>query len=128
VHKNTVYVGSRTLDLSFAGPPPIMSAYIHIHNLASGHSDTVNCLAFSSDARYLASGSDDHSMVIWNVANGAAMYRLAFVAPVRCLLWHPIRVETLICGLADGTVYEANKFSLVSASLFTSSHKTDSFF
>jgi WD40 repeat protein len=91
-----------------------MSAYIHMHDLLAGHTDTVTCLAFSPDAKYLATGSNDRNTIIWNVANGTAMYRLIFKAPVHCLLWHPIRVETIICGLEDGTVYEADKFSLVS--------------
>jgi WD40 repeat protein len=90
-----------------------MTAYIRMRDLR-GHSDTINCLAFSPDARYLASGADDHNIIIWNVTNGAVMYRLVFNSPVHCLLWHPLRTEVIICGLEDGTIYEAAKFSPVS--------------
>jgi len=90
-----------------------MSAYVRVRDLHDGHSDSVNCLAFSSEAKYLASGADDHHVIIWNVKSGAAMFNLVFKSPVHCVLWHPLRTDVLICGLADGSVYEASEFSLV---------------
>jgi COMPASS component SWD3 len=92
-----------------------MSAYIRLHDLDNGHSDSINCLAFSFEANYLASGADDHQVIIWNVRSGAAMFKLLFKSQVHCLLWHPLRTEVLICGLADGSIYEASDFSLVTS-------------
>ena len=91
-----------------------MSAYTHLHSCKREHSDTINCLAFSPDARYLASGGDDNVVVIWNVADGKTMFRLVFSTPVTSVLWHPLRTDAILCGLQNGLVYEASNFTLVS--------------
>ncbi|MDB9356222.1 protein kinase, partial [Nodularia spumigena CS-587/03] len=36
----------------------------------TGHSDSVNSLAFSRDGQFLASGSDDKTIKLWNVLTG----------------------------------------------------------
>jgi eukaryotic-like serine/threonine-protein kinase len=38
-----------------------------------GHSKPVNCVAFSTDERLLATGSWDNSVIVWDVATGAAV-------------------------------------------------------
>ena len=38
--------------------------------LQSGHSESVNALAFTPDDRYLVSGSHDHSVRLWEVGSG----------------------------------------------------------
>jgi len=35
----------------------------------SGHRDTVTCIAVAPFGRILASGSDDHSILLWNLTN-----------------------------------------------------------
>jgi WD40 repeat protein len=90
-----------------------MSAYVRLHDLSDGHSDSVTCLAFSPGAEYLASGAGDNSVVLWHVQKGILMYQLLFEAAVSCLVWHPLRADTIICGLQNGTIYQASGFSLV---------------
>ncbi|SLM37979.1 g-protein beta wd-40 repeats containing, partial [Lasallia pustulata] len=41
-----------------------------------GHSDQVNSVAFSPDGKQLASGSDDETVRIWDVAMGATLQTL----------------------------------------------------
>jgi WD40 repeat protein len=65
--------------------------------------------------KYLTSGADNHQVIIWNVRSGAAISGLLFKSQVHCLLWHSLRTEVLICGLADGSMYEASDFSLVAS-------------
>lgn len=38
--------------------------------LLTGHTEDVNCIAFSSDSRMLASGSSDKTVRLWNVKTG----------------------------------------------------------
>lgn len=35
-------------------------------SLNSGHNKPVNCLKFSHDGKYFASGSDDYTIIIWS--------------------------------------------------------------
>ena len=35
-----------------------------------GHTDHVNSVCFSSDGKYIASGSEDKTIQLWNVASG----------------------------------------------------------
>src|SRR5256885_13308348 len=41
-----------------------------------GHSDGVNSVAFSADGNHLASGSDDHTVKIWDAATGKCLQTL----------------------------------------------------
>ncbi len=42
----------------------------------AGHSARITAMAFSPDARFLASGSDDGAIVLWNVADGKWLAKL----------------------------------------------------
>src|SRR5207244_3587176 len=48
-----------------------------------GHANSVVCLAFSSDGKYLASGTIDGEIRVWNVADGK---------PIATLTGHSARV------------------------------------
>ena len=39
----------------------------HLYGLQGGHSSTVNCVRFAPNGQYLASGSDDHLVIIWQM-------------------------------------------------------------
>lgn len=42
----------------------------------AGHRDKINCLAFSVNDQFFASGSDDGTIIIWEAATGRQMLRL----------------------------------------------------
>jgi WD40 repeat protein len=63
-----------------AGPPPWRSASGDIPRGSvplptQGHLAGVRCLAFSPDGRLLVSGSDDRSLLVWDVESGAVVQR-----------------------------------------------------
>lgn len=93
------------------------TAYVLSQTLRDGHSETVNCVCFSPDGTYLASGGDDCSVIIWNVHKGLFLYRVVFDSAIDCLLWHPTEEETLIVGCQNGCLYQLCSFSLASALL-----------
>lgn len=90
------------------------TAYVLQHHLNDGHSGTINALAFSPDGMYLASGSDDESVIVWNLPLGRYFYRCLFRSPVDSLLWNPVEEETLIVGCQSGALKQIRNFSLVS--------------
>ncbi|EIW56587.1 WD40 repeat-like protein, partial [Trametes versicolor FP-101664 SS1] len=88
------------------------SAYVELHKLQGGHSDTINCVAFSPNGAYLASGGDDYALVIWNVSQGRQLYRTLFRSSVDYIIWHPTLPDTVIIGCSNGTLQQFHEFSL----------------
>src|SRR5271154_2232867 len=85
--------------------------------LCQGHSNTVNCLAFSLHGEYLASGGEDGLLIVWNVNTWTAKYRVAFESPVLCVSWSSWRSETLAFGSLDkGAAFVSNLAAAVSRS------------
>lgn len=67
-----------------------------------GHTDTVNCLAFSPHVDYLASGSDDCSLIVWHVSSGEVACTVHTPVPILSILWDPQRRSTIIFGCDNG--------------------------
>ena len=69
-----------------------------------GHTSWVTSVAFSPDGRLLASGSDDQTVKLWDVATGQEVRTLSgHTAPVRSLAFSPDG-RLLASGSWDGTV------------------------
>lgn len=78
--------------------------YEPFHTLEGGHTSGVNAVAFSPTGMYLASGGDDHSLVVWSLEDGALHQRMLVKSPITALAWHPGRRSTLFYGCEDGVV------------------------
>lgn len=70
----------------------------------SCHTSSVNCLSFSSDGRYLASGGDDSTLFVHDCDNGGQVYKLRYDRPVTAILWHPHHHMWAFIGFGDGKV------------------------
>jgi WD40 repeat protein len=68
-----------------------------------GHRNTVRGLAFSPDGRILASGAQDDTTRVWDVATGRAIAILNHPLPVLAVAFSPDG-RTLASGDAGGRV------------------------
>lgn len=104
---------------------PKMTAYVRHHTLRNGHSDAINCIAFSPSRLYLATGGDDNCIIIWRLEDHTFIYRLMFESPVDALLWLRIPAgseslvgkDILFSGCRHGLISEASSFRLVRTTL-----------
>ncbi|KAJ8602186.1 hypothetical protein CTAYLR_003522 [Chrysophaeum taylorii] len=68
-----------------------------------GHSDSVTCSGISRRGEFVATGSYDGSVKVWN-ARGALEKTLEGPGDVEWLEWHP-RGEVIVAGARDGTCW-----------------------
>ena len=66
-----------------------------------GHQDGVNAVAFSPNGRFALSGSDDMTLMLWDVADGKDLCHLTVVAAVNAIDW---RRDKVVIGLDNGEV------------------------
>jgi len=72
--------------------------------ILTGHSEQVNAVAFSPDGASLTSGSDDTTIILWDLTTGHKIVTLTgHTSNVHCLAFSPDG-RTLASGGNDGTV------------------------
>src|SRR6266849_2638869 len=75
--------GTRAIDTTVARP---LGTTFYVYG---GHSEFVNAVAWSPDGRYLASGSWDHTVQVWNVNTRALSFTYSYNETVYAVAWSP---------------------------------------
>ncbi|ESO06117.1 hypothetical protein HELRODRAFT_64166, partial [Helobdella robusta] len=68
-----------------------------------GHTESVVCVAFSHDSKYLATGDLNGMVKAWEMKTGKEVWFFE-VAEVQWLTWHQ-KVSFLLCGAVDGNIW-----------------------
>ena len=76
------------------------------------HTSLVNALAFAPTGNYLASGSNDGSLIIWDPVTGLMKNRITFRNPILSLAWDPQHLKRLYIGCEDGTLALLDNFEV----------------
>ncbi|MCF2149849.1 WD40 repeat domain-containing protein [Desmonostoc muscorum LEGE 12446] len=69
----------------------------------TGHTDSVNAIAFSPTEKIIASGGEDNTIQIWNYQTGELIQTLELKSPVNCLAFSP-RDKILVSGGGDSKI------------------------
>lgn len=70
----------------------------------SGHRNTITALKFSCDGKYLATGSEDGTLLIFSTRTWQPVQHYVDASSVTAILWHPTHPNTLVCGFLSGDV------------------------
>ncbi len=71
----------------------------------SGHTDRVNCVAFSSDGSRVVSGGRDKNIIVWDVAKGSPVETLeGSPGPVYSVCFCPVVVARTAHELKRGLI------------------------
>lgn len=70
-----------------------------------GHTGSITALSFSFDNKYLATGSENGTLIIYTTLGWVPLMRLADLSPLTSLAWHPSKKRILFCGFASGDVH-----------------------
>lgn len=84
-------------------PFPVCQALVY-----RGHSDLVRCLSVSPGGQWLASGSDDGSLKLWEVATARCMKTVPVGGVVRSIAWNPNPTICLVAAAMDDAVLLLN--------------------
>ncbi|OMJ86726.1 hypothetical protein SteCoe_11738 [Stentor coeruleus] len=64
-----------------------------------GHTDLVHCLTFSYDGKFLATGSNDHSIKVWSMSEKSLCYELVgHTSNVKCVCFSPEGLRLFSAG------------------------------
>jgi WD40 repeat protein/Tfp pilus assembly protein PilF/uncharacterized caspase-like protein len=70
----------------------------------SGHTDDINTVVFSPDSKILASGSDDKTIMLWDLQNGGVKILQGHTEAVGAIAFHPS--GKWLASVADKIAYE----------------------
>ena len=100
---NPVYPANAKETIS---PPPSLDTPLYIYQ---NHTDHVHAVAWSPDGAQIASGSDDHTVQVWDASNGHKTFSYKGHLEVYALVWSPNSAR-VYSGGGEGEIQEWDIF------------------
>lgn len=72
--------------------------------LFTGHEDTIRSISLDPKGQFLASGSDDKTVRIWEVLTGRCFKKFDFLDEIKCVAWNPNATKSVIAVTFEKTV------------------------
>lgn len=91
------------MSFRFAGPYDAGSTLTSAHQTGK-----ILCISFSPLVDFIATGSDDGFVTIWNVTSGEMLCQRGTPEPVTSILWHPSWRSVLFVGCQEGDAFAWN--------------------
>ena len=81
-----------------------------------GHNGRIRVVAFDPTGQWIASGSDDLTLKIWEVATGRCVKTLSFDEPIMSIQWNPNKALSLLAvATYDSLIFLFNILYIVNA-------------
>ncbi|MFO7618171.1 MAG: Ig-like domain-containing protein [Thermoplasmata archaeon] len=100
--------------------PPSSNSWTRHRDIGGGHTGSVTDAAFSHNGTYLATGSKDSTVKVWDAATGAKLKDIA-LGPVHSVAWSPDD-RYIAAGLGNGTIVLVNMTNTTDQAWLMGSH------
>ena len=104
VQKTRTWVDPETLLPSLPDPKDLRPFPSKLSVTFKGHQDKVRCLAVSNSGQFLASGSDDKTVRLWEVRTGRCLKVYSVEGPPRHMEFHPSPTMNLLAVAVEREV------------------------
>src|SRR3954470_22551223 len=99
--KHTMLCQSSSSSATMSSANPTFPVVTKIKQLLA-HSDSINCLVFSPDGKFLASGGEDGYIIIFKSRGWTEYKQYQTTSPIHAIVWHTCNDNVITVGSKNG--------------------------
>ncbi|KAI0031569.1 WD40-repeat-containing domain protein [Vararia minispora EC-137] len=103
-HKLALYIPTPP-DPSLCASKHLMIRYTEVKTLGEMHTASINCVSFSPNGRYFASGADDCFLNVFSTGTAKRIRRYQGSCSIQAIVWDDRFPNTVIAGDQSGDVH-----------------------
>ncbi|GAV54703.1 hypothetical protein ZYGR_0AS00250 [Zygosaccharomyces rouxii] len=112
VRRNKLNIDPESLIPKLPSPKDLRPFPIRCSTVYAGHQGRIRTLSIDPSGLWLATGSDDGTVRIWEILTGREVYRVQLIDPeeksqdhIECLEWNPEKESGILAVAAGETIY-----------------------